>query len=88
MSPSQQEAPSTQQEPSLLQQDSQERIAIYQQNAEEARSQRKAGLARDWTRMLEEERKILAMIIRVEKLERLREQAQREEQEGLQQCQR
>ena len=70
MSPSQQEAPSIQQqEPSLLQQDSQERIALYQQNAEEARAQRKAGLARDWTRMLEEERKILAMIIRVEKLD-------------------
>lgn len=69
MSHLQQEAPSTQQQPSLLQQESQERIALYQRNAEEARAQRKAGLARDWTRMLEEERKILAMIIRVEKLD-------------------
>lgn len=88
MSPSQQEAPSIQQQqPSLLQQESQERIALYQQNAEEARQQRKAGLARNWSKMLYEERKILAMIIRVEKLERLREQAQGEEQERLQQCQ-
>lgn len=69
MSPSQQEAPSTQQEPSLLQQDSQERIALYQRNAEEARQQRKAGLARNWAKMCDEERKILAMIKRVEKLD-------------------
>lgn len=69
MSPSQQETLSTQQEPSLLQQDSQERIALYQHNAEEARAQRKAGLARNWSKMCEEERKILAMIIRVEKLD-------------------
>jgi hypothetical protein len=69
MSSLQQEAPSIQQQPSPLQQDSQERIDLYQRNAEEARQQRKAGLARDWTRLLEEERRILAMIKRVEKLD-------------------
>ena len=71
MSPLQEEAPSTQQEPLSLQQDSEQRIALYQSNAEEARKQRKAGLARDWSKLLEEERKILAMIKRVEKLDPL-----------------
>lgn len=69
MSSLQQEAPATQQEPSPLQQDSEQRIALYRHNAEEARAQRKAGLAREWSKLLEEERKILAMIIRAEKLD-------------------
>jgi len=69
MSSLQQETPSTQQEPSPLQQDSEQRIAFYRNNAEEAKQQKKAGLAREWSKMLEEERKILAMIKRVEKLD-------------------
>ena len=51
-----------------LQQDSERRIASYQRCRDEAKEQGKAALMRRWIRTLEEERKILAMIKRVEKL--------------------
>jgi len=54
---------------SPLQQDSQRRIWEYQQSRDEAKAQGKALLMRRWIRALEEERKILAMIKRVEALE-------------------
>ena len=49
-----------------LQQDSVCRIVSYQMYRDEAKKQGKAAQMRRWIRALEEERKILAMIKRVE----------------------
>jgi hypothetical protein len=49
-----------------LQQDSVCRIVSYQMYRDEAKKQGKGTLMRRWIRALEEERKILAMIERVE----------------------
>ncbi|HEY4036784.1 MAG TPA: hypothetical protein VGL94_22735 [Ktedonobacteraceae bacterium] len=51
---------------SPLQQDSVCRIVSYQMSRDEAKKQGKVILMRKWIRALEEERKILAMIKRVE----------------------
>lgn len=51
---------------SPLQQDSEQRIREYQWKRDQAKEQGKAAKARDWAKALEEERKILEMIKRVE----------------------
>jgi hypothetical protein len=52
-----------------LQKDSERRIWEYQQSRDEAKAQGVLGLARRWAKALEEERKILEMIKRVEALD-------------------
>jgi hypothetical protein len=54
---------------SPLQKDSERRICEYQQSRDEARAQGVLALARRWAKALEEERKILEMIKRVEALD-------------------
>jgi len=54
---------------SPLQKDSERRIWEYQQSRDEAKVQGVLGLARSWAKALEEERKILEMIKRVEALD-------------------
>ena len=49
-----------------LQHDSEQRIWQYQQSRDEAKAQGEVLLMRRWAKALEEERKILAMIKRVE----------------------
>lgn len=49
-----------------LQQDSEQRLASYQKQRDEAKGQGQAMLMRRWIRAFDEERKILAMIKRVE----------------------
>lgn len=53
---------------SPLQQDSEQRIKEYQQERDQSKEQGKAAKARNWAKALEEERKILEMIKRVELL--------------------
>jgi hypothetical protein len=51
---------------SALQYDSEQRLREYQQFRDEAKQCGKSGTAQKFSKMLEEERKILAMIKRVE----------------------
>jgi hypothetical protein len=67
---------------SPLQDDCQHRIWKYQRCRDEAKAQGQALLARRWSRAMEDERKILEMIKRVEALEAKHEYERDDDGEG------